>query len=271
MEYAMKIDTTLFPHTFGPLTLPGRTGEGLSFDTFYSPSSEDERAGVKAAPVLSQNVFGFDALGVLGLGGPAGFGRRLVALPEGRTAGTFVSGAASRQDIRAAPEVGTQAADIYGPVPVAAAPAGTRPEPGPSIRPLSPHPEVMPVGGFAAPPAPIPAVQPVAVESLSRTGGVIFSAFRPMTAETAQDMPMPRKAAAAFRATPEADPAPGQISVTASEDGERLHIAAAAPDLTDNDRQNLKTLAEEAAAEAGVTLGDLRLNGVVVRQFSKTR
>ena len=276
----MRIDTTHLSHVGGLMTLHGQTGQGASFDSFVSQQDGDGDTGIKAAPVLSKNVCGFNAFGVLGLGGPAGTGQRQVALPESGGADLALPDSAPVHRLSAASLPPAAVVPIYASAPNIAffpqlgvkttfAPQATVA----SARTMLPHAsqtEALPAGSQVALSVPLTTVKAVAGESLPRTGGMVFSAANSTIAGLKQDMPTPRKAAA-FRFMTEADPAPGQVSVTATEREDDLHIVAAAPDLTDADRQNLKTLVEEAAAEAGVTLGDLRLNGVVVRQLSKTR
>lgn len=276
----MRIDATLSPQLTGLMASPGQTGQGPSFDSlFLAPQADDDESGVKAAPVLSQNVFGFNALGVLGLGGPAGVARRLSAVADNQDAGTAAAEAVPHHLPAAALRAQMQAGPASAAVPDAAASPDSgiktpaTPLPAPTAPPLSIRYAISPIGGYAAPSTPPPPALTPAGEGISRAApanATTFSGFRALSFGLARTMQAPRKTAV-LRFTPEVDPAPNEVSVTASEVDERLHIMAAAPELTDSDRQNLKTLAEETAAEAGVALGDLRLNGVVVRQLSKTR
>ena len=282
----MRIDTTQLPQVLGLGTPAGQPGQTLPFKTlFSSPQEGDDETGTKAAPVLSQYVFGFDALGMFGLGGPAGFGSPL-APSEGQGAAPEVPGVAPDAP-PPLPSVARQApvAPVYASVSSAAFSAAPAAESAvaepvvtdPAVRlPAAAVPSARPPGAsartFVMQAWPVGALQAPVVADMP----VMASAARPAfsvirTGDAAKDVTAPRKAQAPFRFEPETEAASGHVSITLSEGDEQLHIVAAAPGLSESDRQTLKTVADEAASEAGLPLGELRLNGAVIRHLSKTR
>jgi len=80
-----------------------------------------------------------------------------------------------------------------------------------------------------------------------------------------------RKAPPATAFEAEAEPSSSQVSVTLSESDGVVNVAAAASDLAEADHQALRRVADEAAGAAGIAVGELRLNGVPIRPFSKVR
>ncbi len=283
----MRIDVTAPPQVLGLTAAPAQPGHTLPFDAFFSaPQGQDGEGGTqtKAAPVLSQYVFGFDAVGMLGLGGPAGVGKPFKAVAEDAPAAGPQGGQRPSHPVTGT--VQAPAAPAYAYVPYTAFSSSPRPEAPQatpvadlSAKPARPaQPVAMQTSGAvswtpAAQSRPVAAGQVQIVSASSAVAAVdrpFASGPRAFRSDTAKDAEAPRKTQATFRFEPEAEAA-GQVGVTVSEGEDLLHVVAAAPGLTDGDRQVLKAVADEAAAEAGITLGELRLNGVVVRQLSKTR
>ena len=281
MGGGMRIDTTLMPQVPGLVTAPAQAGHTLSFDAFIKapPGDDDAGTATRAAPVLSPYVFGFDALGLLGLGGPAGIGTPLKAASQD---GTVQGASPLPQSVNA---VRDPASPVYASVPYTAlSSAQGQPVPAAASAPAPTAPAhiraaMMPAGAGAA------SVWGTATPWRSASAGQAVRASNPIATPIAslpvasgvrgfgdaKDVPAARKAQAIFRFEPEADALSGQVSVTVSEGEDLLHIVAATPGLTEHDHLALRAVADEAAAEAGVKLGDLRLNGVVVRQLSRTR
>lgn len=279
MGGGMRIDTTLMPLVPGMMTAPGQPGQTQSFDAFFSVHhGDDAETAAKGTPVLSPYVFGFDTVGLLGLGAGAG-----VDTPPG----TLPQGAAVRDTPPAHPFKGAMrgpAALSGTSVPYTAVSASPGAAPtsaiGEMAMPAPVHARVKMAatgttvaarsGGAVAHSVSAGQAQVVAAPTTAAMANTATPGFRMAGSDTAKDVLAPRRALAAFRFEPDAEALSGQVSVVVSEGEECLHIVAAIPGLTEGDRQTLKAVADEAAAEAGIKLGELRLNGVVVRQFSKT-
>lgn len=285
MGGGMRIDTTIMPLVPGMMAAPGQPGQTQSFDAFFSVQhGDDAETAAKGTPVLSPYVFGFDTVGLLGLGAGAGVDTPPGPLPQGAA-------------VRDAPPVHPFKGAMHRPaalstpsIPYAAFSSLPRPAP-PGAEPTSAMGEAVPApaamharmtmpaagmtvaarsGGAVAYPVSAGQAQVVAAPTIAATASPATPGFRMAGDDTAKDVQAPRRAQAAFRFEPDAEALSGQVSVAVSEGEELLHIVAAVPGLTKGDRQTLKAVADEAAAEAGIKLGELRLNGVVVRQFSKT-
>ncbi len=288
----MRIDITLLPQAIGFLTPSPQSGRTSSFDTLLSPADSDSgEPEAKAAPGASQDVFSFDALSVLGLGGPVGVGR--IGRVNGEKDGVNTPTAPGPQAlVPHALQANAPAAR-----PATAAPAGTAAPIAPAEVSLEPvavaetaatqivHHAPLPVSRGAAAPAAAPVSTggtlagpayvgevaaeagppPVPMTTAARTAGVGARAF----AAEEPDEPAPRKASLAFEAQTEAAPSSGQVSVTLSESDGVLNIVASAPGLTEGDRQSLERMTDDIAGETGAPLGELRLNGVTIRPFSK--
>lgn len=276
----MRIDTTVLPQVPGLATLQAQAGPAQPFeDLISSPQTAGGDGDTKAAPVLSQYVFGFDTLGILGLGGPAGVGKPFEA-------GAGVGNAVSphplhpERDALPTPAIRPHVSIPYAafsPSPRIEAPVAVAAEATPESQAartvllgagLSPGtPRAVSMGQSA----PMPAAQARIVGTVSLATAMPrpgLSAVQSAGGDTRAAQPS-AKARTAFRFEP-ARTGGGQFSVTVSEGEDLLHIVAAAPGLGESERQMLKTVADEAAAEAGIILGELRLNGAVVRHLPKT-
>jgi len=259
----MRIDAALIPQILG-LAKPPLQKAGASFATLFSalPPQAGE-AGNADKTVLPRNVFSFDALGTLGLGGLAGTGAPLKVgkAPHPETSSppqafaTPVATAAPVVETSPVPEVlaATQPSRSS-----ATAPSPGAPPPAGQVRATSNAPAVPLPADTVDPQAPVAA-------ALART----LANARALTAEAPDEAPAARKAAPVLRFEAEVLSSSEGISVVVSETDGTLNVAAAASGLAESDRQALQKVAVETAGDAGIPLGELRLNGVAVRPFSK--
>lgn len=264
----MRIDTTLPSSILGFPTPSGRLGQTASFDTFYTPAPADDKASqAKPAP---RQVSSFDAPGMLGLGGtvtgdlaakrPA---TDETAAPAGRAAHSLpavhpvpdllaVTPPPAEADAASLPAASVAMATAQLVVPADAS----------SSTPLR-------ASVQAALPAE-PALSLVSAGSVAAEAGPpIYPGARGSIAEAPEEPAAPQKASPLPKVQSEADPAASHVSVMVSETDGVLHIAAAAPGLSEDDRQTLKSLTDDVAGEAGLVVGELRLNGVPLRSSSK--
>ncbi len=291
----MRIDTTLLPQAIGFLTPSAQSGRTSSFDTLLSPADSDSgEPEAKAVPGASHDAFSFDALSVLGLGGPVGVGR--TGKVDGDKDGVNTPAAPGPQaPVPHAPQASALAVHPVTVAPAAADVSAPSAEgsPGPvamaadtaaAVAPVQHAPPVALPGAAMPAGAPVAASgalsgpanagelaaevssAPVPVTTVARAAGPDARAF---AAEGPDEPAAPRKASSAFEAQTEADTSSGQISLTLSESDGVLNVVASAPGLTEGDRQSLERAADEVAGETGAPLGALRLNGVTIRPFSK--
>lgn len=261
----MRIDVGLIPQILG-LAKPPSEKAGVSFAALFSalPPQAGE-AGIGGGTVLPRNVFSFDALGTLGVGGLVETGAPVKAgkAPHPETPPPPQALASPAVETSPAPEAlaapPTQS-PAQAPSPDAAPPAGSpRLAGGPAGAAPGPY------SASGSGPAGAGSIQaPVSTAPLR-----IFANVCALTAEAPEEAPPARKAVPSSRFQAEADPPPEGISVVLSETGGTLNIVASAPGLAESDRQTLKRVADETAGDAGIPLGELRLNGVAVRPFSK--
>ena len=288
----MRIDAQQMPQTLGFAMSPPEVEPTLSFETLLALSpSEGDAPGTRTSRASSRNVFSFDALGVLGLGGPVATGQTSTMRAEGDGAGALTgktwhapqaqpprptsshptpTGPVTRYVSDPQPATSSIApAAVDAPAVKAAVPGmaangapGIVPSAGSlnaAFGPLSNSPYVSP---FPAETGPGPAT----VAAVARAGN---PNVRMIAADEPEEVAAPPKASTTFRLQTEADAPSGRVSVAVSESDGVVSVVAAAPDLTESDRQTLKTIADEAAGDAGFSLGDLRLNGIAIRPSFK--
>ena len=287
----MRIDATLVaqPPTATPIA-PALEG-GLSFETLLPPSPvTQDQAGANAGS--RQKIFGFDTLGILGVGGPAGTGHPTLPdtakgahrMPVGqaRPASQIALAAPDHRHSTVNPSV---AGATQGQPPSSAiAESGNGPAPGPKTVPETPKLDIprldIPRLDAPEPPAAIraiptgygvaPDVDTAPINESPRLGAIV-SEDEPLATETADEAPKSHDPSPTSRFQVESEASSGPVSLTLSEVDGVLNIAAAAPDLKESDRSILRRLTDDAAGDAGLPLGELRLNGVVIPKFSRIR
>jgi hypothetical protein len=258
---------------------PGAT----SFAALVEPAAAKSIA-TESRTGIARNVLSFDAPGMLGLGGPtmngptaagsmpkAGKARRGA---EDLIAPVPTPGAVPQATRPAMPAVhsATDAVDVS-----AAGPTNTRAAPSTPVE--IPH-ERAPAAASGlhgvlqgATPRSSAAIEPATgAPSLPETSGapLLARAFTNLRAQAPQiDEVVSARKTTAPRFEPEGDTSSGEISVVLSETEDGLNIAASTPDLSDNDKHILKRVVEDAVGDTGLAFGELRLNGVAIRSFSK--
>jgi len=285
----MRIDTNLLPQAFGFMTSPSPSGGGLSFETLSSSSQDVDRAPL-AKPAASQRIFSFDALGVLGLGGTVASGRPAkTATEDDRSQAPAAHAAPSEvgqgQPVPSAPVGGTEvfashaaSSPASGGRDVVDSPAA--PQLAPPAQPSAVQARALPAsapsqgGGTTSSPAfagPLPVEAGASLTPVAQASRPVYPQGRASAADGPEDSMETRKAPPATAFEAEAEPSSSQVSVTLSEGDGVVNVAAAASDLAEADHQALRRVADEAAGAAGIAVGELRLNGVPIRPFSKVR
>lgn len=282
----MRIDATLVaqPPIATPIA-PALEG-GLSFETLLPPSpATEDQAGASAGS--RQKIFGFDTLGILGVGGPAGTGHP--TLPDtAKAAHRMPAGqarpvsqiAVATPDHRHSTVNPLAAGATQGQPPSSAiAESGKGPAPFPKTVPETPKLDTArldaperpaAVGAIPTGYAVAPDVDTAPMNESPRPGAIVSEDGPPAT-ETADEASKSQDPSPTSRFQIENEASSGPVSLTLSEVDGVLNIAAAAPDLTENDRSILRRLTDDAAGDAGLPLGELRLNGVVIPKFSRIR
>lgn len=249
----MRIDQTL-PLTLTPLAAGApQAGQGPLFEDLLTARGKT-MALEAAAP--RQRLFGFDALGVLGMGSP-GQGQtqtRLPARPVTQKPGPIPAITATASALPPCPLAAceTEGGVIHEGDANLQHVAGQGWQPGNRTAPFAVR--VLPDGAaMAAPPRPV--LSPV-MDSRVATARVLRS-LAPI--EAVRD---PEATGARPRAVRPSIPetASGRVSVAVSETDGILQVVVAA-DIADDDRQRLRDLARDAAHDVGRPLGAVTLNG----------
>jgi len=290
----MRIDPTLPSLVSGMSLTPGQSGSASFAALVLAPADTDAEKDAKAN--LPRTALSFDAPGLLGVGGPASAGAP-TAVPEdvttqrpphdqiigSHTQAAFVSKTTAILWTVSVPPAHAAGPSIAFAEAASMAPAANTAATAPTAAPSAPA-ALSRASGAIWPAASSLGLQgtpsrltledaPVSetVQSTSSAGRASFPGgvvVGNAQTEPTEEAASPRKAQA-LKLQADTDTASGQISVVLSETEDGLSVTATAPDLSDRDKLALKRAVDDAASDAGLALGNFRLNGVAIRSLSK--
>lgn len=241
------------------------SGARLFEDLLSAPVND---AAGDARPRPDQRLFGFDTLGVLGMGGTspksvAECGMTATAAPPGVKPDDKPQHASAKATAPPPIAMFAEAASSAA----ATAPAGQSEAPPPiqatALNPAAPVSAVQGAAEATRKIAPVIETMPVLAPATIMVRGPSIrhgpsSAFAKLPdLDTVRTPAAPRVRLDEMTREPPA----GQVSLAVAEKDGALHIAAAAPGITEDARLRLRKLAEDIARESGDVVGDFILNG----------
>lgn len=281
----MRINgSLLFPVT--PLkTTSLQSGASLLFEDLLSAPPQEGGVPIRTPSAQVPRLFGFDTLGVLGMGSHPNQGRtQTVKTAVGATHLTATDSLPLQSDGErshlkpsepvTAPQVMT--ATAAGNVPDPAQGTTSVAEPALIRRPDLVGPGVLlSTASGVSGPAPYVVVEPMESPAISVIEQASILPRNPLS-RFGQGAPVPDRPASDEPETPgrlrlaaetSQDSLSGQVSVLVSERDGVVHVTAAASALTEEARLKLRGLAQDIAYDAGVTLGGFSFNGTAVPEF----
>lgn len=267
----MKIDFVPPPALLKLIPMLRHSGSGLAFEDIFSSKDIDGASTSEPLAGRAQQVFSFNELGILGAGlhtddepqavtlstaiGPqqerpfmSTVGPNLTAPTSAGLLSEAVSPTNEEGDISATGvSVDTS---ILGISSIAVFSKGTVDSAGGGVV------VKMPVG------------TPSAADLVLPIAGTIRDGAGVTTGEAnpAEAQPAAKRAMAKLASEAQTPSAAEPLNVTVANVDGILHVAAAAPNLTETARLKIRAIAEDLASETGAALGDVLLNGTLVMQ-----
>ena len=288
----MRIDVMIPPDLTTSKASHHRPTSGAVFDDVYASLRHDDDAssarGTGAAP---QQLFSFDALGILGVGGGGSSQSQAPRMPAAVEAVAASTKAHDPHGINTVQQaLHNRDGGHYTGIGLSPHSPGN---PGDWPAEASPS-DAVPVAAFSpaepsccgdasayrimrsASPYSV-SILPLAMNALSPLRPVSFGTMvpsilspnQPNNASMGGAGAVPKNLLLRFESARHAQAVSDEVSVTVSETEGVLQVIAAAPELTDTARTKIRSLADDIAKDIGVTLGEFSLNGTLLPRASK--